>query len=818
MLDERDGMLERIGERIGAVILKTPEPVRLWLLVSVALKRSVIAKFMGMLERDIDERVDEARRHVATDVLNEEELAAAVVNSSKSHRVLVSFVDAAARRRAAPKKEEAAGKFGRLWGLSLVSATAAGAMATILLMPSGSQRVRTAPQRTNPFVEMMYSQFEALEGAAAPSGGVPLSRDAGNPHRPYEVELGGKLRALMEQATRSWPTDTEPFAETGDGTVSAEQWSFDGRTGQVVRVTAGSDAFDTVVRLLSPSGEELARDNDGGPGTDSQLEAALPATGRYVVDVTAYNDTGSGPYQVAVRTVPVRPLEEVGAGEITAEGGGDYWSFEGEAGQVVRITASSDAFDTVVRLLSDDGGRGTDSQLEAGLPAAGRYLVRVGALGIGTGPYQVAMGTALVRPLEGAGTGEITAEGGGDYWSFDGAAGQVVRITAGSDAFDTVVRLLSPSGEQLAWDDDGGRYDGGRNTDSQLEAVLPAAGRYLVDVAAYPGTGAGPYQVAMGPALVRPLEGAGTGEITAEGGGYYWSFDGVAGQVVRITAGSDAFDTVVRLLSPGGEELARDDDGGLGSDSQLEAALPAAGRYLVRVGAYEDITGPYQVAMGLVPVRALEGAGTGEITAEGGWDYWSFDGAAGQVVRITAGSDAFDTVVRLLSPGGEELARNGDGGLDTDSQLEAVLPAVGRYLVRVGALGIGTGPYQVAMGTALVRPLEGAGTGEITAEGGGDYWSFDGAAGQVVRITAGSDAFDTVVRLLSPGGEELARDDDGGLGTDSQLEAALPAAGRYLVDVAAYDGTGTYQVAVRSAPVRPLTIDDDATTGEFLRR
>ena len=59
MLDERDGMLERLGERIGAVILKTPETVRLWLLVSVSLKRSVIAKFMGMLERDIDERVDE---------------------------------------------------------------------------------------------------------------------------------------------------------------------------------------------------------------------------------------------------------------------------------------------------------------------------------------------------------------------------------------------------------------------------------------------------------------------------------------------------------------------------------------------------------------------------------------------------------------------------------------------------------------------------------------------------------------------------------------------------------------------------------------
>ena len=75
---------------------------------------------------------------------------------------------------------------------------------------------------------------------------------------------------------------------------------------------------------------------------------------------------------------------------------------------------------------------------------------------------------------------------------------------------------------------------------------------------------------------------------------------------MRITAASDSFDTVVGLLSPDGRELARDDDGGPGSNSSLEAVLPAAGRYLVRVFAYDSDTGPYEITVGTVVASQLE--------------------------------------------------------------------------------------------------------------------------------------------------------------------------------------------------------------------
>ena len=92
-----------------------------------------------------------------------------------------------------------------------------------------------------------------------------------------------------------------------DGAVG-EDWTFDGAAGQVVNVTATSDAFDTVVRLLSPDGEELAVDDDGGPGSNSSLAVVLPRAGRYRVRVTAF-DRETGSYAVAVSTTRVTPLE-----------------------------------------------------------------------------------------------------------------------------------------------------------------------------------------------------------------------------------------------------------------------------------------------------------------------------------------------------------------------------------------------------------------------------------------------------------------------------------------------------------------------------
>ena len=85
-------------------------------------------------------------------------------------------------------------------------------------------------------------------------------------------------------------------------------WGFEGVAGAVVSVTVSSDAFDPVVELLSPAGEQVADDDDSGPGTDARLLATLPETGTYVVGVTAFDDK-PGPYRVAVQTLDAQELE-----------------------------------------------------------------------------------------------------------------------------------------------------------------------------------------------------------------------------------------------------------------------------------------------------------------------------------------------------------------------------------------------------------------------------------------------------------------------------------------------------------------------------
>ena len=392
------------------------------------------------------------------------------------------------------------------------------------------------------------------------------------------------------------------------GSDGAGVWEFEGTAGDVISVTVGSEDLDPVVYLLSIAGDELARDDDSGPGTDARLLAVLPETGRYVVGVTAF-DGESGSYEVTVHEMP--PVEitvgdsargDLGSGAVAA----GVWEFTGDAGAVVSVAVGSDAFDPVVELLSpageqlardDDSGPGTDARLLAVLPETGPYVVRVSAIDNEPGPYEVTVHEMRPAPVmvDGSDTGDLgSGSVAAGVWEFTGDAGVVVSVAVGSDAFDPVVELLSPAGEQLARDD-----DSGPGTDARLLAILPETGPYVVGVTAFDGE-PGPYEVTvheMGPVEITVGD-SDTGDL---GSGSVavgvWEFTGDAGAVVSVAVGSDAFDPVVELLSPAGEQLARDDSG------RLLAVLPETGRYVVGVTANDDGTGPYEMAVRVVEVR-----------------------------------------------------------------------------------------------------------------------------------------------------------------------------------------------------------------------
>jgi serralysin len=57
---------------------------------------------------------------------------------------------------------------------------------------------------------------------------------------------------------------------------------------------------DPYLRLRNASGNLVAQDDDSGPGLNSFIAYTAPVTGRYYLDVGAFNDNGSGGYRLAI--------------------------------------------------------------------------------------------------------------------------------------------------------------------------------------------------------------------------------------------------------------------------------------------------------------------------------------------------------------------------------------------------------------------------------------------------------------------------------------------------------------------------------------
>lgn len=197
--------------------------------------------------------------------------------------------------------------------------------------------------------------------------------------------------------------------------------------------------------------------------------------------------------------------------------------------------------------------------------------------------------------------------------------------------------------------------------------------------------------------------------------------------------------------------------------------------------------------------------------------------ARGQRVRISAASDDFDTVLRLYQPGkAEPIAENDDFEGSLNSRLLFTAPEFGEYRIEVSAFSsAASGAYSVVVSPApaLPPPVTEAATltasiewrrfeGALTAEdpegedGRFDDFQLTLAEGQsiVILLDAVEGAFDPIVHVHDLAGREsapIATNDDAGAGLSSRLLFTAPAAGDYIVRVAAFSGgTGRYLLRV----------------------
>jgi hypothetical protein len=202
----------------------------------------------------------------------------------------------------------------------------------------------------------------------------------------------------------------------------------------------------------------------------------------------------------------------------------------------------------------------------------------------------------------------VRAEGVDDSYTFQGTEGDVVTIDMVSEEFDTLLRLIDPSGVEIASDD-----DSGDSFNARIEAFeLPATGEYTVvassfgsfSIGAYTLTIAGvsgatqPAATAEPAATVEPavtadassVEGPLVIEGTRESGtDNDFPITASAGDTLTIGVIS-IFDNQVRILNAAGEELGFDDDSGDEFNALLTFEVPETGEYTVRVGAFSSLS------------------------------------------------------------------------------------------------------------------------------------------------------------------------------------------------------------------------------------
>jgi hypothetical protein len=333
-------------------------------------------------------------------------------------------------------------------------------------------------------------------------------------------------------------------------------YTFTGEGDANLLITLVSEDFDTFLVLRDSNGQELTQDDDSGPGSlDSRIGPyTLPQDGAYTLVVDSYshhfNTNGGieiGDYELTVAMVESQPImyTQTQPDEIDEDTPEMFYEFEGQRGDLVTISMESQDFNSRVRVLqsdnllaqSDSFVSGTDTAVISGLalPETGDYIIAAGSVYTQEfGAFELTLTRTDVTPLEyGASVdAEITAQDRLLFYSFDGAAGEIVDIRVeGDNDFDTTLTINDPEGNQVAYQDDSFNLD-----PAITDLVLAVDGRYTVLVQPYQVSGTGDVTISLNRGELLSLD-DGTQALDLNEGNTREtiSFSGAEGQHYRLT-------------------------------------------------------------------------------------------------------------------------------------------------------------------------------------------------------------------------------------------------------------------------------------------
>ena len=510
---------------------------------------------------------------------------------------------------------------------------------------------------------------------------------------------------------------------------------------------------------------------------------------------------GSGRYSAAPLMDDIAAAQRLYGANMTTRTGNTTYGFNSNAGQVWFSAASSAT--AVIFAVWDAGG--TDTFDFSGYSNTQTIDLRQGSfsnIGALIGNVSIALGAVIENAIGGSGADTM----------YGNAADNVLTGGAGNDRIDgglgsdTVVFSGNRSAYTIIWNGQTATVSGpdGADVISNVE-FLRFADQTIA--AAFTGglnvSGDVTNNVMNGTASADVMNGLG-GNDTLSGLGGADTLDGGSGD--DSISGGDGDDVLVGGI--GNDTL----NGGNGFDQASYAG--ASGGVTVNLA-----TGSATGAAGTDTLSAIE---------------WVVGSTFADTLTGSAGDD------RLEGNGGNDTLNGGDGndvliagaGAQTGGAPDVIKARTTTNATTGSAISL-DGAFDVLSRTDVDNSTTiPHATVTATTHGGLEYYAFTVAAGQSITLDIDNGSFDTTLRLIGPGGAEVASNDDntpdGGPATDSQLTFTATAAGVYYVVIGEYDaaagssftsrapaagGTYTLHVSVANHAVVPLTLTGSTLNG-----
>ncbi len=392
------------------------------------------------------------------------------------------------------------------------------AFALIILDPAGAEEYRASSQTD-----------------AAGEFSLTISSTAEDDTGVYTVEIraedGAALLAAASFEVRSAEDEVESLpaapseedAPVPDATVSIEPQSAPIGSSHLVTVRNLSASeivgIDVVFAGASVYSTEKTADDSGFVGLEL-VTSDSDAPGDYTVNIR--RASGNQPAVILTATAmaaPVQASTTVGGAEAISDSlidGRAEIEFDGRAGQVLLISVASDDFDPAAALLDrddaelafNDDSRGQKDALIGPLmlPYSGKYALSISAAplmmpqGAQSGDFKVTITPISLRPISFDADIQfaLSADTPALYYSLPVQTGDSLSVSLDSGgALDTLLQVVSPAGEEYAFDD-----DSGSGFDAELSnLIFDRAAAYVLVISTFDGgvKGAGTFTVSRNP-------------------------------------------------------------------------------------------------------------------------------------------------------------------------------------------------------------------------------------------------------------------------------------------------------------------------------